>query len=402
MIFENIRMAFRSILTGKLRSGLTILGIVIGIASVIAMLAVGRGAQQHISANIEQMGSNLLIINPGTGNRGVVQTADTQPLTLADARALETALGDKINVAPEVSLRAQAKHQDKNTSTTVLGISASYFEARNYKMEIGEAFSTDHDETSDKICILGKSVVEALFPDGQNPAGQTIRINRHPYKVVGVFQEKGANGWQDADDQILIPIRTAQNRMTGTEELRTIYASIIDRAQTQEIQDSIERILRERRKLTADQDNDFRIRSQVELLESMETISKSFTILLGSIAFISLLVGGIGIMNILLVSVSERTKEIGIRKAIGAYEHDILYQFLIEAITLCTIGGLIGIALGIGISHIVGIFSPWKPIVSSFSIFLSLGVSLSVGLCFGFFPALKAARMNPVDALRHD
>lgn len=402
MIFENIRMAFRSILTGKLRSGLTILGIVIGIASVIAMLAVGRGAQQHISANIAQMGSNLLIIHPGTGGRGVVQTSATQPLTMKDALALETELGDKINVAPEVSIRVQAKHQDKNTSTTVLGITASYFEARNYKMAIGEAFSPEQDQVSDKICILGKSVVEALFPEGQNPAGQTIRINRQPYKVVGVFQEKGASGWQDADDQILIPIRTAQNRMTGTDDLRTLYASVIDRSQTEDIQNNIERILREQHKLTPDQDNDFRIRSQVELMESMETISKSFTILLGSIAFISLLVGGIGIMNILLVSVSERTKEIGIRKAIGAYENDILYQFLIEAITLCTIGGLIGIGLGIGISHIVGIFSPWKPIVSSFSIVLSLGVSLSVGICFGFFPALKAARMNPVDALRHE
>jgi len=402
MIFENIRMAFRSIMTGKLRSGLTILGIVIGIASVIAMLAVGRGAQQHISANIEQMGSNLLIINPGSGSRGVVQTSDAKPLTMEDAKALQEALRDKVNVAPEVSIRVQVKNQNKNTSTTVLGITAAYFEARNYQMAIGEAFLPEQDSSSEKICIIGKTVATALFAEGESPAGQTIRINRQPYKIVGVYQEKGATGWQDADDQILIPIRTAQNRMTGTTDLRTLYASVIDRSQTQAIQADIENVLRRQHKLRAEQDNDFRIRSQVELMESMETISKSFTILLGSIAFISLLVGGIGIMNILLVSVTERTKEIGIRKAIGAYENDILYQFLIESITLCSIGGIVGILLGVGISYLVGVFSPWQPIVSSFSIFLSLGVSLSVGIGFGFFPALKAARMNPVDALRHE
>jgi putative ABC transport system permease protein len=402
MIFENIRMAFRSIMTGKLRSGLTILGIVIGIASVIAMLAVGRGAQQSISANIEKMGSNLLIIQPGSGNRGVVQTADSQPLTMADAAALQSALGDKIKVAPEVSIRAQVKNQNKNTSTTVLGITSAYFEARNYQMAIGEEFLPEQDHLTDKICIIGKTVATALFEDGENPAGQIIRINRQPYRIVGIYQEKGATGWQDADDQILIPIQTAQNRMTGSSDLRAIYSSVIDRTQTTAIQAEIETILRRQHKLRADQDNDFRIRSQVELMESMETISKSFTILLGSIAFISLLVGGIGIMNILLVSVTERTKEIGIRKAIGAYENDILYQFLIESITLCIIGGILGILLGVGISYVVGIFSPWQPIVSSFSILLSLGVSLSVGIGFGFFPALKAARMNPVDALRHE
>lgn len=402
MIFENIRMAFLSIMTGKLRSGLTILGIVIGIASVIAMLAVGRGAQQHISANIEQMGSNLLIITPGSGNRGMVQTSDAKPLTMEDAHALQEALGDKVHIAPEVSIRVQVKNQNKNTSTTVLGITSAYFAARNYKMAVGEAFFAEQDLSPDKICIIGKTVATALFSEGENPAGKTIRINRQPYKIVGLYQEKGATGWQDADDQILIPIRTAQNRMTGTTELRTIYASVIDSAQTEKIQNDIESVLRHQHKLRAEQDNDFRIRSQVELMESMATISKSFTILLGSIAFISLLVGGIGIMNILLVSVTERTKEIGIRKAIGAYENDILHQFLIESITLCTIGGLVGILLGVGISYLVGVFSPWQPIVSSFSILLSLGVSLSVGIGFGFFPALKAARMNPVDALRHE
>ncbi len=366
------------------------------------MLAVGRGAQKSISANIEKMGSNLLIIQPGSGSRGVVQTSDSNPLTMEDAAALQRALGDKIRVAPEVSIRVQVKNQNKNTSTTVLGITSSYFEARNYQMAIGTPYQPEQDRISDKICIIGKAVATALFDENENPVGQTIRINRQPYKVVGLYEEKGATGWQDMDDQILIPIRTAQNRMIGSTDLRAIYASVIDVTQTTVIQSEIETILRKQHRLRGTQENDFRIRSQIELMESMETISKSFTILLGSIAFISLLVGGIGIMNILLVSVTERTKEIGIRKAIGAYENDILYQFLIESITLCIIGGILGILLGVGISYVVGVFSPWKPIVSSFSIFLSLGVSLSVGIGFGFFPALKAAKMNPVDALRHE
>lgn len=401
MIFENIGMAFRAILANKLRSSLTILGIVIGIASVIAMLAVGKGAQQHITANVERMGSNLLIVLAGSGNRGVVRSAEGQPLTVADAHAIQQAV-PSARIAPEVSVRVQAKYNNQNTATTVLGVTSDYFAARNYTMAIGNVFDTDQDTQAEKICILGKTVAEALFGAGDYPIGQTIRINRQPYIVVGVYEEKGATGWQDADDQILVPLRTAQYRITGDDHIRSLYVVVPNPEMSAEIEAEITEVLRHTHRLQAGQDNDFRIRSQIELMETMENISRSFAILLGSIACISLLVGGIGIMNILLVSVTERTKEIGIRKAIGAYERDILSQFLLEAIVLCGMGGIVGVVVGVGVSYLIGIFSPWQPLVSIFSILLSLGVSLSVGIGFGFFPARKAAKMNPVDALRHE
>lgn len=404
MIFENIIMSFRAILSNKLRSGLTILGIVIGIGSVISMLSVGEGAKQYISSGIEQMGSNLLTVRPGSASRGLVRTAtDRESLILADSEALKEHLKGKAIVAPEASTRGQVKYQNKNTNTTLVGITPEYFTARNYTLEFGMGFTDEHNARSEKIAILGWTVANALFENGEMPVGKTIRINREPFKVVGVYQQKGnSGGWQDADDQIFIPLQTVQNRLLGTDALRAVYVSVAERGDMTLVEEELKSVLRRRHRIKSPLEDDFNIRSQVELMDTMDNIGQAFTLLLGSIAFISLLVGGIGIMNILLVSVTERTKEVGIRKAIGAYESDILVQFLLESVTLCLIGGISGILLGVAVSHIIGIFGPWEPVITAFSVILSLVVSFSVGIFFGFYPARKAARMDPVEALRFE
>lgn len=404
MIIENIRMAFKSILVNKLRSGLTILGIVIGISSVIAMLAIGQGAKKYISSNIEQMGTNLLIVHAGGAMHGMVRSEETVPLTLDDSNALKNRLQAFALIAPEVTLRGQVKYKNINTNTTLIGISSDYFKARNYKVELGSAFLAHQDNSAEKICIIGHTTLDTLSPSGESLLGKTIRVNRQPFKVIGVYAPKGAGmgGWRDEDDQILIPIQTALKRFRGNDTIQTLYVSVINKADTSFVQDETETVLRKQHQLGQDKENNFNIRSQLELLETMNNITRAFTILLGSIALISLLVGGIGIMNILLVSVTERTKEIGIRKAIGAYESDILVQFLVESIMLCGIGGVIGILLGMGVSQIIGIFSQWKPFITSWSIFVSLGVSFSVGVFFGYYPARQAAKMNPIEALRYE
>lgn len=402
MIYENILMSMKAILANKMRSVLTILGIVIGIASVIAMLAVGEGAQKFISGSIEKMGTNLLIIRAGSAQQGMVRLETQDRLELDDYNALFQKLSDFAIIVPEVQTRGQVKYQNQNANVPVFGITPDYFKARNYQLSIGIEFMGDPNQNVEKICILGKTVVSELFGENQNPIGATIRINRIPFKVIGVYQEKGSSGFRDEDEQIFIPLLTAQKRMTGDKTVQTIYASIKNKDDTAFVQQQIETILRRTRQLSNNKESNFSIRSQLELLDTMNGITNAFKLLLGSIALISLIVGGIGIMNILLVSVTERTKEIGIRKAIGAYESDILIQFLIEAIMLCFIGGMIGIILGVGVSYLIGLFSQWKPVVTLFSILISLAVTLTVGIFFGYYPARKAARLDPIDALRYE
>lgn len=402
MIGQNLLMAIKSILGNKMRAGLTVLGIVIGIASVISMLAVGTGAQQSISANIQSMGTNLLFIHPGSRKSGLVKSSSTVELNLDEMDTLLEEVTVPVQMSAEASGRGQIKYKNLNTNTTLTGVNACYFDIRNYDLDQGTLFSSAQDRTSDRICVLGNTVVEKLFTNGEDPIGQTIRINRLPFKVIGTYKEKGSSGWKNEDDQIMIPIRTMQKRITGSDDLRAIVVSVTDKDDTATAQSDIETVLRRLHRIGENDADDFEIRSQNELLETMDSVSQSFTILLGSIALISLVVGGIGIMNILLVSVSERTKEIGIRKAIGAYESDILNQFLIEALVLCTVGGLIGIVIGVAIASGISFFSEWNAVVTIHSVLISLVVSFAVGVIFGYFPARKAARMNPIEALRYE
>jgi len=400
MLIENFKIALAAILMNKMRSGLTVLGIVIGIAAVIAMLSVGRGAEKSISGSIEKMGTNILTIRPGLNRQGMVQTSVMQRLNIDDATALKNKLRRLAIVAPEVSLRGQIKFHAKNVNSTVLGVTPEYFTARNFKLNTGLFFTESKNRNFAKVCILGQTVQDNLGLI--NPIGETIRINRVPFLVVGTYQARGNTGFTDEDDQILIPINTARERLTGEDSLRAIYASVIDKNDTDKVTEIITSTLRKQHKTAEDKEDDFTIRSQLELLETMKGISRSFTMLLGSIALISLIVGGIGIMNILLVSVTERTREIGIRKAIGAYESDILKQFLIEALVLCVIGGFLGIILGVITAAIISFFIKWPLSISLASIVLAVGVSCFTGIFFGYYPAKKAAKMNPIEALRYE
>ncbi|MFA5878902.1 MAG: ABC transporter permease [Candidatus Margulisiibacteriota bacterium] len=400
MIIENFKIALAAILANKVRSGLTILGIVIGIAAVIAMLSVGQSAGKNISSSIEKMGTNILTIRPGLNRQRMVQTNVSQRLTFTDFKALEKRLKSLALVAPEVTLRGQLKFHAKNINTSVSGVNEAYFKARNFKLNLGSFFNEQKTRSFAKICVIGQTVQDNLGLI--NPVGETIRINRTPFLVIGTYEARGGSGFNDEDDQVFIPITTAKERLIGDDNLRNIYVSVINKSDTDKVTEIITATLRKEHKLGDEKEDDFSIRSQLELLETMQGVTRSFTILLGSIALISLIVGGIGIMNILLVSVTERTKEIGIRKAIGAYESDILKQFLIEALVLCIIGGIIGIILGVIIAWAISFFTTWPLCISPISIFLAVGVSSLTGLFFGYYPAKKAAKMNPIDALRYE
>jgi len=402
MIITNIKMAITSIMGNKLRSTLTMLGIVIGIAAVIAMLSMGKGAQKKVSASIEKMGTNILSIRAGAARQGTVKSESTVSLTLDDAIKIKQKISVPVLVAPEASGRAQVKYLNSNANTTLLGVNIDYFPALNYEIDIGRFFTDQEDNRSDKVCVIGKTIVSNLFPNESIIVGKKIRINQVAFSVIGVYKEKGDSGFRDADDQIMIPIKTLQKRFLGNDQVKNISVSVINKEDTNKAKEEIIVLLRQRHKLTGDKPDDFQIRSQLELVESLNSVTKAFTLLLGSIAFISLLVGGIGIMNILLVSVTERTKEIGIRKAIGAYEEDILNQFLVESIILCIVGGIIGIGLGVLAAKVISLISKWPFIVPMYSIVLAFTVSMATGVFFGYYPARKAAKMNPVDALRYE
>lgn len=402
MSVVNFSMAWRALWTNPLRSALTILGIVIGIASVISLLSIGKSAQKNITDAISSMGSRILMIRPGVAGPGLVKSGSAKNFTEIDVTKLRRKLANSVQVSPVVILRDQAKFADKNTNTTIMGIDPTYLSIRNYQVDSGRFFDRDDISGVTRRCILGKTVADALFPDGDSPVGLTIRIGRSAFVVIGTYQSKGNAGFSDEDDRIFVPLTTAQKRLTGATDYDVLYASVGPTDDIGIAENQITDIIRSAHQLRPEQDNDFIIRSSQELLDTTTGITQSFTLLLGSIALISLIVGGIGIMNILLVSVTERTREIGIRKAIGAYDHDILTQFLIESLTLCVIGGILGIVLGIAIAATVSTITHWPLIVPLNGIFLAVGVSVLTGLFFGYYPAHKAAKLHPVDALRYE
>jgi len=403
-ILNILLSAFRALQRNKMRSFLTMLGIIIGVAAVIAMLAIGQGAQFSVEQQISSLGTNVLIIFPGSQNtagiRGGAGTNTT--LTEDDCTAIQRECPAVALLSPGTRAGGQVIAGNLNWATQIEGTGADYLEIRKWGMEYGD-FYTDQDiKAAAKVCVLGQTVASALFPDA-SPVGQTVRIRNVPCKVVGVLTKKGQNALgQDQDDIILAPWTTVKRRLTWFPYLRQILVSATSPANIPVAQQQITELLRMRHRIAPYDPDDFTIRNQADLATAATATTQILTILLASIASVSLLVGGIGIMNIMLVSVTERTREIGIRMSVGARSRDILTQFLIEALVLSLMGGITGIILGVSGSTAISSLAKWPTIITFFSILLSFGFSIAIGIFFGFYPARKAAMLNPIDALRYE
>ena len=397
-------IALRALRRNKMRSTLTALGIIIGVASVVAMVALGNGAQARIESQISSLGQNLLTIFAGSRRAGGVNSGlgSASALTLEDADAIRREVPDVVAVSPEDTTSAQAIANGRNWSTTIAGESPEYLEIRDWKLTAGSMFTARDVRSGAKVAVIGSETAHELFGP-LNPVGQTVRVKNMPFVIIGLLESKGTGmGGQSQDDRIIIPYSTAMRLLTGDKYLRSINVQISDSDRMEAAEQEITSLLRQRHRLPAGRENDFSIFNQKEISDTVGSVSAIITLLLGAIGGISLLVGGIGIMNIMLVSVTERTREIGIRIAVGAQPADILLQFLIEAITLSLLGGTIGVLLGVGASDLVGRLTTFVPIVSTGSILLAFGVSCAVGIFFGFYPARKAALLNPIDALRYE
>ncbi len=388
----------------KLRCFLTMLGIIIGVASVITMLAIGQGSKNSIKAQISEMGSNMIMIHPGNMQRGGVRQSadDMQTLEVSDYEALKELPGVAA-ISPSVNSGGQLVNGNNNYPSSIYGVTTDYLDIRKFKVKDGAMF-TDHDiKSAAKVCILGKTVVDNLFPNGDDPIGRVIRFGKIPLTVIGVLESKGTNSMgQDQDDVVIAPYTTVMKRILAIDYIQGIFASAADENQTDETIDAITEVLRTRHKIKEDADNDFEIRSQQELSEMMNSTSDMMTVLLACIAGISLLVGGIGIMNIMYVSVTERTREIGLRMSIGARGIDILSQFLIEAVIISVSGGIIGILLGVIASWMVNAIAHWPVYIQLYSVVLSFAVCTVTGIFFGWYPAKKAASLDPIEAIRYE
>ena len=403
---STLKIALNSLRVNKMRSALTSLGIIIGVAAVIVMLAIGEGANKQVQANLESMGSNLLTIRSATARTGGVSMGmGSKPtLSVKDADAIKKSARGVEAVAPVMNSSKQVMYGNQNWSTTVYGITAPYLYVKNYEMDLGRPINRDDDNNASKVCLIGKTIEKELFGD-VNPIDKTIRVGNVPFRVIGTLKGKGQMGPMDQDDLIFIPLTTAQRKVFGTDfpgAVNQIIVKATSLEDTGSAQKDINDILRRRHNLGKTQENDFEIRNSAEFQEKMKSTVQTFAILLASIASVSLVVGGIGIMNIMLVSVTERTKEIGIRMAIGARALDIRMQFLIEALVLSLLGGLIGVITGIGIALFIGIVFSTNVVISIAPILLSFGFSGLVGIGFGYYPAYKASLLNPIDALRYE
>ncbi len=404
---STVKISFRALWVNKMRSSLTMLGIIIGVGAVIAMVAVGAGASQKIAAQISTMGSNLLIILPGSTTAGGVRMgAGTQPtLSMADADAILKECPAVSDVGPTLGGVAQIVFGHMNWSTGVTGTTPGMLAVRDWDVSSGRPFTQQDVKSATKVALLGQTVAENLFGD-QNPVGQTIRIKNVPFTVIGVLAEKGQSPQgQDQDDTVMIPVTTAQKKLFGTQFPGMVRIIMVKARSTEDLpgaEQQITDLLKQRHHIGPKQDNDFTVRNLTSIMQAAEQSSRVMTLLLGAIASVSLLVGGIGIMNIMLVSVTERTREIGIRMAIGAKTWDIRLQFIIEALTLSMIGGIVGILVGVSTSLILSSFSGWPTVVSPLSIVMAFSFSGFIGIFFGFYPAYKASLLNPIDALRYE
>ncbi|MBO9200099.1 MULTISPECIES: ABC transporter permease [Niastella] len=405
-LFNLIRIALKALQRNKLRAFLTMLGIIIGVAAVIAMVAIGQGSKQSIQDQLSSMGSNMITIRPSSnqtvGGGARLDASGLQSLTLDDVKAIQKQATYITAVSPAVQSRGQAINGALNWPTTIQGVSPDYLTIRDWPLKDGITFTQEHVNTADKVCLIGQTVVENIF-GSEDPVGKIIRFNKIPFKVIGVLGEKGENAFgQDQDDIIIAPYTTVQKRILAIPYIQNIYASAVDENSSAQATTEVTDILRTSHKLKATDEDDFMVRTQAELINTFSSTSQLLTVLLAAIAGISLVVGGIGIMNIMYVSVTERTKEIGLRMSIGAQGTDILFQFLIEAILISITGGILGVILGITASRLVTLFLSWPTLVSQSSIMLSFMVCAITGVFFGYYPAQKASRLDPIEALRYE
>ena len=400
-----IKIALRALANNKLRGFLTMLGIIIGVASVITMLAIGQGSKRSIQAQISEMGSNMIMIHPGADMRGGVRqdASAMETLKLEDYQNIVDETRYVSAVSPSVNSSGQAIYGANNAPTTVYGISPDYLEIRRYKVEDGDMFTEQDIQTAAKVCVVGKTVVDNLFPDGSSPVGKVIRFQKLHFRIVGVLESKGYNSMgMDQDDLILAPYTTIQKKVLAITHLQGINCSALKEEYTEQAIDEITEILRRNHKLRDMDADDFTIRSQQELSTMLTSTTDMMTVLLAAVAGISLLVGGIGIMNIMYVSVTERTREIGLRMSIGAKGIDILAQFLIESILISVTGGLIGVFLGVGAALIVNGVAHFPIYIQPWSVILSFAVCTITGVFFGWYPAKKAAQLDPIEAIRYE
>lgn len=399
------KIALRALANNKMRGFLTMLGIIIGVASVITMLAIGQGSKKSIQAEISEMGSNMIMIQPGGDIRGGVrqEASSMETLKLQDYQDIVDETRYVAAVSPSVNSSGQVIYGANNAPTTIYGISPDYMEIRRYKVEDGEMFTEQDIAVAAKVCVVGKTVVDNLFPGGENPVGKIIRFQKLPFKIVGVLESKGYNSMgMDQDDLILAPYTTIQKKVLAITHLQGITCSALKEEYTEQAIDEISEILRRNHKLKADEEDDFTIRSQQELSSMLTSTTDMMTVLLAAVAGISLLVGGIGIMNIMYVSVTERTREIGLRMSIGAKGIDILAQFLIESILISVTGGLIGVILGVGSAIVVNQVAHFPIYIQPWSVLLSFLVCTATGIFFGWYPAKKAAQLDPIEAIRYE
>lgn len=399
------KIALRALANNKMRGFLTMLGIIIGVASVITMLAIGQGSKKSIQAEISEMGSNMIMIQPGGDIRGGVrqEASSMETLKLEDYQNIVDETRYVAAVSPSVNSSGQVIYGANNAPTTIYGISPDYMEIRRYKVEDGEMFSDQDIAVAAKVCVVGKTVVDNLFPGGENPVGKVIRFQKLPFKIVGVLESKGYNSMgMDQDDLILAPYTTIQKKVLAITHLQGITCSALKEEYTEQAIDEISEILRRNHKLKTDEEDDFTIRSQQELSSMLTSTTDMMTVLLAAVAGISLLVGGIGIMNIMYVSVTERTHEIGLRMSIGAKGIDILSQFLIESILISVTGGLIGVIFGVGSAIIVNQVAHFPIFIQPWSVLLSFVVCTATGIFFGWYPAKKAAQLDPIEAIRYE
>jgi putative ABC transport system permease protein len=396
--------AIEAIRANKGRALLTMLGIIIGVGSVIVMVALGQGASSQVGARLAGLGTNVLTISPGSSQSGGVRSGagTTTTLTNADVQAIREEVTGITRLSPVVQGNAQVIAGNQNWQTRIQGVSREYQQLQNWTVSRGAFFTAQDEVDVRNVAVIGQTVARNLFPNGQDPIGQVVRVRNAPFTVIGVLATKGATGFQDQDDVIFVPFQTGQVRLFGAVALNSVQVQVTQADQMDDVTASLTRLLRTRHRLGTGQADDFSIRSSADIVETAQSVSNTLTVLLGSVAGISLIVGGIGIMNIMLVSVTERTREIGIRMAIGARPGDVLAQFLTEAIMLSVLGGLIGVTLGIGLAYGLPRLVGWPTTITLSPIIVAFGFAALVGVFFGYYPARKASRLNPIDALRFD
>ncbi len=402
---EGISVAFGAVLANKMRAALTMLGIIIGVGAVITMVALGAGAQQAVTQRIQALGSNLLFVESGSSRSGPVMAAvgSSIKLTRKDVEAVAAQSEEIVAVVPEFRRGAQVKYGNRNWNTRIVGTTPNYGEVRNVAAVGGRYFTAQEEAGRARVCLIGSTVRDNLFDPSDDPVGKTLRIGRMNFQIIGVLETKGqSGGWANPDDQVLIPLATAQMCLFGVDYVNSAALQVAEASLMETAFYNVERVLRRQHRLRDNQDNDFSIRNQADILATFEETSKTFSSLLAGVAAVSLLVGGIGIMNIMLVSVTERTREIGIRKAVGARRRDILIQFLIEALALSLIGGLIGVIFGITASTLLARLAAWNTLISMQAIGISFLFAAAVGIIFGLYPARRAALQDTIVALRYE